>query len=337
MIALHDIDSVKAARDTTLATLSRGSTRILKKVGWKGANGEYPLIWRQDAGFWVIADPFPNSVNRWILLFGEGDPRPFPMVGITCEINPPKSGLNLKCAGLFVRDTGGDGAVYFAHTGKIGGGRKGISAAHFWRNYQATGTLVNLPGRPQPKPVVLIGRVDSPELPFQIAAFVREVARIKQIPSERNSGILPLPLTPPPPAFKPEFSGRRAPYSLSGQIEADCNHGRIVSALAAEIDHRGLKHSKDQPRDLYLYDFQHRMTVLFEAKTTVSTTSIYQAIGQLLYHSYGHTPRPRLVLVIPEVPEADTASVLRDLGIFVLTFNLNAATVSFTDLESHIS
>jgi hypothetical protein len=76
------------------------------------------------------------------------------------------------------------------------------------------------------------------------------------------------------------------------------------------------------------------MTVLFEAKTTVSTSSIYQAIGQLLYHSYGHAPRPRLVIVLPEVPNSDTARVLCDLGIFVITYQLDATTVSFTDLDT---
>lgn len=57
---------------------------------------------------WVSAESFLYE-DRWVLFFGSDDPASLRMVGINCEINSPKSGINRRCAGLFVRDAEGEG------------------------------------------------------------------------------------------------------------------------------------------------------------------------------------------------------------------------------------
>jgi len=52
---------------------------------------------------------------------------------ITCQFSPLPSGNSWTKAGVFVKDE--DSRIYLAHTGKIGGGRKGIGKSAFVENY----------------------------------------------------------------------------------------------------------------------------------------------------------------------------------------------------------
>jgi hypothetical protein len=40
--------------------------------------------------------------------------------------------------------------------------------------------------------------------------------------------------------FSPEFLGRRKTYVVQGEIEAQCDHGPLISALAEELMKRSL-------------------------------------------------------------------------------------------------
>src|SRR2546426_6326116 len=53
----------------------------------------------------------------------------------TTLFRSPKEGINRRCAGLFVRDDD-DGAIYFTHSGKVGGGREGVGKSAFLSNYR---------------------------------------------------------------------------------------------------------------------------------------------------------------------------------------------------------
>lgn len=73
--------------------------------------------------------------------------------------------------------------------------------------------------------------------------------------------------------------------------------------------------------------------MLFEAKTELVTSTVYQGIGQLLYRSANQNPRPTLVFVIPGSADSRTASVLDCLGIHVLSFEWNENRPIFSNLD----
>jgi hypothetical protein len=95
----------------------------------------------------------------------------------------------------------------------------------------------------------------------------------------------------------------------------------------------GLEVGNDQNRDLYVADRDGRTELLFEAKTDVSTSSVYQAIGQLIFHSVTHEPQPKLVLVLPASPDVATNRVLDRLNIRVLAFQWEKDKPIFLNLQ----
>jgi len=160
-------------------TLTSGARVHRGDIGYQGASGKAELHWQPAAGFWVCMDPVEEPIrNRYWCAYGLGDPATGPG-NIVVEVNPPTSGIDRRCAGAFVRDD--DGVVHLAHNGRIGGGRFGIGKAAFWEHYQGQPATVRWGTRGDVSQMVVIGRVDSPELLPALAAFVREVDRIKRV------------------------------------------------------------------------------------------------------------------------------------------------------------
>ena len=96
-------------------------------------------------------------------------------LSIACELNPPEKDINRQCAGLFLRDT--EGIIYVAHSGKIGGGRKGIGKSAFLSTYRGARESVTWPDGTESE-VIVIGRVDGDRLPAQVANFTRRSAAV---------------------------------------------------------------------------------------------------------------------------------------------------------------
>ena len=102
-------------------------------------------------------------------------------------------------------------------------------------------------------------------------------------------------------SFVPKFSGQRRSYSPNGTIESNVYHGIVVGALADAIAKAGDISRNDRFRDMFVMDGRHRqMSVLFEVKTSTTTTDIYQAIGQLMFNGRARHPKTRLVFVVSD-------------------------------------
>src|SRR6266851_9556317 len=86
--------------------LTKGAKSSVKEVGWPGGHGKYTVYWHADYGFWTLLRTHLD--NRFWLAFGTQNPfKATKSLDITCEINPPKSGRNGRCAGVFLRDSSG--------------------------------------------------------------------------------------------------------------------------------------------------------------------------------------------------------------------------------------
>jgi hypothetical protein len=94
----------------------------------------------------------------------------------------------------------------------------------------------------------------------------------------------------------------------------------VVNTLHAELSSLGFNARRNKLIDLYLADGQGIITHVLEIKTDQCTTSIYQAVGQVMLHGVGSKSEAHRILVLPGKVSADTASRLKRLGISVLSY-----------------
>jgi len=310
--------------------LTPGCQKFKRVIGWLGGNYEAVVFWNSRERFWFTLDWADNGVSYWCP-FGRQDPHSTHMLSIAVQCNPPLKGVNHRCAGAFLTD---GREIYLAHSGKIAGGRKGIGKTAFVNSYpQGNWRDVQWPDG-QESEMIVIGRVDGQRLPAHIDQFVRQVEKFKKVTSK---GKQPKATIPPKSTYLPEFGGRKRGYRVAGDIESDCDHGLVVNALADYLKEAGFgKVGNDRARDLYVLAKNGKLRLLFEAKTNLSTSSIYQGIGQLVYHST-LTPSARRLLVLPGVTNAKTRAVLDAIGIEVVTYRLDGARPVFKNLKEVLS
>jgi hypothetical protein len=247
-------------------------------------------------------------------------------LNITCEINFPKEGLGRGVSGLFVHDNKGN--IYITHSGNLHVGKKGVGRESF-RKFVQLDQFVNITKEDgKESPNILIGRLDDSELPYKVASFVKSANSFKERDDSRKR---PQVIAPSIKEFSPEFYGQRKSYCLTDIITSQCNHGIVVNTLKNIIENKGLNLGSDR-RDLYIYD-EGLVTTIFEAKTDLSTSSIYSAIGQLMYHSVFYDPVPQLVMVLPSEPKEGTKEILNRLGIEILRYKLEKDNVRFFGLD----
>jgi hypothetical protein len=160
--------------------------------------------------------------------------------------------------------------------------------------------------------LVLIAELGSVRFPYQIAHFVHEVQRIKGEVGK------PKPNSQLSKTFKKEFSGKRK-YSV-GKIEAECDHGLVVDKLEQQLRLMGFVAGNSHPMDLYVLDPKGQITVLFEVKTDSTSTSCYEAVGQLLFYSAKLAKKPQLVAVFPESLDREFIDIFEEIGLQALTY-----------------
>lgn len=160
------------------------------RVGFQGGGHRCDVYWHGRLGVWGLFEPSIAKGRYWIC-YGLENPVDSPMLTITVETNPPIEGVNRRCAGTFLKDDQGD--LYIAHSGRVGGGRKGIGKKAF-RIYAQNKTWneVIWPNGNRSE-VMVICRLDLPDLPARTAEFVHQVARFKvsvvsdtQTPTDRG-------------------------------------------------------------------------------------------------------------------------------------------------------
>jgi len=314
---------IREALDSFAKYMSKGSTQLTRTLGWQGGNVEAEVFWNESLGVWSHFDP-DGLDNRYWCVFGVQDPFKSSNLSITCEINFPKESKKRRVSGLFVRDN--EGNVYITHNGNLRGGKKGISGASY-RKFIPQDQFVDITREDGEEfQNILIGRLEDSELPNKVANFVKSAKSFKEkVASGELSKITDLELK----KFFPEFSGQKESYSKTDIIISQCNHGPVINSLQNLIEKKGLKSLNDNFRDLFIFDDSCLMTILFEAKTNLSTSSVYSAIGQLMYHSASQDPVPKLVMVVPGEPKADTKKILDRLGIDILQYKLEKGNVQF--------
>lgn len=169
---------VERAAAATERTLKQGCVRRRCAVGYQGGGGTFDVFWNAAHGFWSLLS---RADNRYWFCFGDHPepvgPRDGDGLDIVCEINPPLEGINRRCAGAFAQDEAG--GVVLTHSGKVGGGRKGIGKFAFLESLRRPEfATVRWPDGIAAD-MLVIGRVDGVDLPARVAALVRAVRTFK--------------------------------------------------------------------------------------------------------------------------------------------------------------
>ena len=133
LTALTDYSEIGRAFKATISNLRKNANKLDRKVGWHGGGGEFAIYWRPSEHLWFLEDKDREESRYWFC-FGTEDPTNADNLTIVVEINPTKQGINRRNAGMFVRDP--NGRIYLAHSGKVGGGRKGIGRSTFLAAYR---------------------------------------------------------------------------------------------------------------------------------------------------------------------------------------------------------
>lgn len=329
LTAITDRNGVNQAFRKMRASLIRGTRGETRWIGYPGGQQEGDVRWLEDDGYWCsVADPelHPQD-NRYWSAFGTvprseaKDP-----LTITAEINPPKEGVNRRCAGILAVDS--SGTQYLLHSGKIGGGKPGIGRSAFLSYLEAPNLHEVAWPDGQVTEAILIGRIDRPTLRAQVGHFVAQVAAFKS----GAPAPVPMPNGDAESNYSDEFAGQRRAYRVTDLIEATCNHGHVIRSLSRAIEATKVGTiGKDSARDLYIHR-RGRVTMLFEAKTDTAPQSIYTGIGQLMLHTASQSPAPVRVLVLPKRPDARTGKRLAALGVEVVTYTLRGTDALFANL-----
>lgn len=247
---------------------------------------------------------------------------------ITVEANIPTTSNSGRVAGLFARDPA-SGKVYLMHDGGIGGGKNGVGRSAFLAWAGARMTMVDVVrGDGSVRSGIVVGRVDSKDLPSRLWRFVQTVQDFKDAVAQGdlNDPAMHRAIKEWNDGFKPESSGQRSGSRRSG-FDYITYHGDVVNLLYEERNgQRAADEHVTNNRliDLYVLKDKSR-TEVYEVKTSLDRQSIYTAIGQLITHSVDASPSVRRILVLPKGPlAADLERCIKSLSIDVRRFRITS-------------
>ncbi len=187
------------------------------RLTWRGGELRTTIHWARDDAFWWAVEP---RHTRDALVLGHAPDAPSRRESITCEINLPRAGADRKVAGIIVEDA--SGALYLAHSGRMGGARPGQSKEGF-REFLTDGVwrTVRWPDGEDSEALIL-APLDSPRLARLLGRFVDAVRRYKA------GGV-----EPPQTALCTDPSTRVPPA-------AACDRALVDAALYEELTKRGV-------------------------------------------------------------------------------------------------
>lgn len=256
--------------------------------------------------------------------FGVGRPIEGKNISLNGEINFPYEGNNRRIAGAFAVED--NGKILVLHRGKIGGGKPGIGKNYFTDNYR--GDFVIAIDGDRETEFCLVGELNSQHFPRQVANFINEIYRVKNIEDGETSTNFSY-LTDF--SYTNEHSGQSV-TERNDPIVIERTHGIVVNALAKELQNRSLKIGNDRNRDLFIHS-RGQITTLFEIKTSSSTQSLYSAVGQLLIYSIPIKNPVKLIAVLPDKLSKSVIKKFASLGIEILYYQWDYEEPTFNDIN----
>ena len=321
---------IAKAQKTLEATIRQSfKTTVVKDIGWVGGRLKQETLHVQN-GYWFFSSDYKEGANpkrlNWFGKHGDG-----PGVQIAVEVNVPYAGRNDMLAGFFARhnDTG---RVYLFHTGRVGGGAKGVSKEAFlaWTALKPA-TVVDANG--DARDAIVVMPIEGRGATRSAVDYVQSIVDFKQAVRDGATN------TPEAKererllkAFYEESSGRRKGKARARDIDYVSRHGDVVKALSAWRKAGGLVRGEKLVKNVLIDLGVKRAGALvevYEVKTSSSRGDVYTAIGQLTVHSPDEACRQVMVLPADDALKADLAAALERNGIELIRYRLSetAATI----------
>lgn len=318
-------EEVAKAQRKLEATIRREFNRnAVKNIGHPGGrtpdakistNGHY-WFWSGDHG--GADQPNPRRLN-WFGLFREETG-----LQISVEINTPYEGRNDQIAGFFARDND-SGAIYLLHSGRVGGGKKGVGKGTFlpW-SHQPLMEVVD--SSSNVRDGVLVMPIEGIAATRSAVRYIDTIDRFKQAVRAGETNTLEFRRKQKQfNDFYSEPRGRRK-GKRSREIDYLSRHGEVVDALNAWRKSRPLPKAariiKNVLIDLGVASGRE-LVEIYEVKTSTTRSDVYSAIGQLMVHGTKNGCRKVLVLPHRKPIVADLTDALQRLEIEVLKFKLD--------------
>ncbi|MCW0221012.1 MAG: hypothetical protein OJI67_21975 [Prosthecobacter sp.] len=320
----------KAQRKLKAAIRRDFKTKAEKNIGYPGGT-TFDAKVVTDGNYWYWSSdyagediPNPRSLNWFGLFRGDAD------LQISVEINTAYEGRNDQIAGFFARDND-TGSIYLLHSGRVGGGTKGVGKAAFlaWSNQRPIDVVDSSGGI---KEGVLVMPIDGVAASRSAVRYIDTIASFKQAV---RAGDLASPEFQHKKKelddFFAESRGRRK-GKRSREIDYLSRHGEVVDALyswrSSSVLPKGGRLVKNVLIDMGVA-VGSELVEVFEVKTSTARSDVYAAIGQLMVH--GTSDKCRRVMVLPqkELMASDLKEALKRLNIELLKFELDekAATI----------
>lgn len=179
MDVISDPERIRVFHDQLETQLRTNCRAVEGIISFRPQAWPRTVWWDADRNFWFHFDPLERVPERWWCAYGVSDPGlGGATLGITVEINFPRTGINSRIAGAFAEDDHAN--VHLVHSGNVGGGRPGIDRESFLAAYQDQGNnLTSVRWGTESKDAIVVGRVGDPELPDHVARFIHAVAHYK--------------------------------------------------------------------------------------------------------------------------------------------------------------
>lgn len=291
-------------------------------IGYRGGGGNHP-VWSNGPGqlYYSYAPPYPGqAVQRHWNSFGFFSTSR--QLRIVVETNIPSEAGETRAEGFFARDPA-TGVTLLMHSGRLGGGVPGLTQAAFYAWSGEEPVVVQRDG--SSRIGVIVAELGGPDMIAQIAEFVRRIAAFK---SDLDAGLLEDQLfkrkKTEAQALLKEFIGTKSGRRIA-EFTYETYHGAVVEALAAQRG-QSLRHGERMDKTLKIDLFVckgSRVSEVYEVKSKIDRSSLYEAIGQLITHSGAAAKVVSRILVVPEGPiAADISKALMREAIAVRRYRL---------------
>lgn len=304
-------------------------TKAVKNIGYPGGTTFNAKV-VTDGCYWFWSSdyneediPNPRRLNWFGIFRNDAD------LQISVEINTAYEGRNDQVAGFFARDND-TGSIYLLHSGRVGGGTKGVGKAAFlaWSNQHPIDVVDSSGGIREGLLVMPIEGVAASRSAIHyidtIADFKQAVRTGDMISPEFQRKKKELE------DFFAESRGRRK-GRRSGEIDYLSRHGEVVDALYSWRSSRVLPKNGRLVKNILIdmgVAVGPELVEVFEVKTSAARSDVYAAIGQLMVHGTSDDCRRVIVLPQKEIVVSDLKEALHRLNIELLKFKLDEKAAS---------
>lgn len=319
----------KAQRKLEAAIRRDFKTKAVKNIGYPGGTTSDAKV-VTDGSYWYWSSdcdgediPNPRRLNWFGLFRDDAD------LQISVEINTAYEGRNDQVAGFFARDNH-TGSIYLLHSGRVGGGTKGVvkTALLAWSNQRPIDVVGSSGGI---REGVLVMPIEGVAASRSAVRYIDIIASFKQAV---RAGDLNSPEFQSKKKELDDFfseSRGRLKGKRSREIDYLSRHGEVVDALYSWRNSNRLPEGGRLVKNVLIdmgVAVADELVEVFEVKTSTARSDVYAAIGQLMVH--GTSDECRRVIVLPksELLASDLKDALERLNIELLKFKLDEKTAT---------